>query len=230
MQHVIRLDDGRTPTYLSVLDNRGELQVAISDMRIVDRLGPNRLRPLEPMLRQAALLVLDTNLGESALAWLIDTLSGKPLFVDTVSGAKAARIEPHLHAVHTLTPSLMEAEALSGIAANSRRQLPAIASWLHDRGVHRVFITMGRRGVFYSTGDKQGLVPPGIVTESKNTGGAGDAFLAGLAYAQLKRWPLDETLRFSLAVAGITLGHAGTGSPSLSLAAVERQLGGSHVT
>ena len=53
-------------------------------------------------------------------------------------------------------------------------------------------------------------------------GGAGDAFLAGLAYAWLKDWPLEESVQFALAAADITLSHPATSSPALSLTAVNR--------
>ncbi len=81
----------------------------------------------------------------------------------------------------------------------------------------------GRRVEFYSTGDKQGVENmKRSRREVRNAGGAGDAFLAGLAYAWLEDWPLSKTLRFALAAADITLSHAATSSPALSLTAVNR--------
>lgn len=229
MQHVVRPHNGRTSTYVSVLDNDGEMQVAISDMRIIDELGPDRLRALEPMMKQAALVVLDTNLSETAIAWLSDTLSDRPLFADTVSTAKAAKIAPFLDSVHTLTPSLIEAEAMSGISLRTNKQFPKLASWFHDRGVSRVFITLGERGVFYSTEDACGFAAPPEISARRNTGGAGDAFLAGLAWSWLQQWDLRRSVEFSLATAGITLGRDETSSPALTLAAVRRSIGDSRV-
>lgn len=229
MRHVLRSDRGPTSTYVSVLDENGELQLAISDMRVVDELGPEQLQGLEAMLKQAALIVLDTNLGEAALAWLTDTLRDRTIFVDTVSGTKASRIRPYLQAVHTLAPSAREAESLTGLPARTARQLPRVAQWCHDRGVERVFVTLGKRGVFYSSAESQGIVPPLANRRKSNTGGAGDAFLAGLAYSWLERLGLEASLRFGLAAASITLGGDGSSSPMLSLSAIRRQLGESRV-
>jgi pseudouridine kinase len=58
----------------------------------------------------------------------------------------------------------------------------------------------------------------------RNAGGAGDAFLAGLAYSWLEDRDLETTLRFALAAADLTLSDPATSSPALSLAAVNKVL------
>lgn len=229
MQYVQELEGAPTSTYLSVVDASGELSVAISDMSIIDYLTAERLRPHEPMLRQASLIVLDTNLPDSTLAWLAHTFGEKPIFVDTVSTTKAPRIEPYLNAVHTLKTTASEAEALTGLESRTKRQLMKIAAALHSAGVERLFITRGDRGVFYSAADEQGtsrLAPR--KSEVRNTGGAGDAFLAGLAYAWLEDWPLAETLPFALAAADLTVSESATSSPALNLAAISQVLESRH--
>jgi len=232
MRHVVQLDSAPTSTYMSVLDDCGDMHVAISDMTIIDKFGPEQLQGHEQMLKQAALVILDTNLNDDALSFLTDSCADRPLFVDTVSSTKAIRIKPYLRAVHTLKPSLIEAEVMTGITAKTDRKLPALAGWFHDRGVTRIFITLGPRGVFYSTGNgsTQGIQKlRGNTTGMSNAGGAGDAFLAGLAYSWLNEWPLDKSLGFALAAANVTLSHQHTSSPALSLAAVNRIYERNHV-
>jgi len=221
MQHVLRLESATTSTYLSVLDESGNMHVAISDMSIIEQFGASLLREHEPMLKQAELIIIDTNLNHDALGWLTSTLGHRTLFVDTVSTTKAMKIKPYLGSVHTLKPSLAEAEALAGLATRTTKQMPKLADWFHERGVNRVFITLGPDGVFHSNGEIQGFERPGkSETTISNAGGAGDAFLAGLSYAWLKQWPLRKTLQFSLAAASVTISHKHTSSPALSLAAV----------
>jgi pseudouridine kinase len=223
MRHVLQLESAPTSTYLSVLDRSRDMHVAISDMTIIDALDSQRLREHEAMLKQAALIVIDTNLGDDAIAWLSDTLTDGTLFVDTVSTTKALRIKPYLAAVHTLKPALIEAEAIAGMKAGTNKQLPKLAAWFHKRGVQRLFITLGSRGVFYSTPDQQGITkPPSQRRKLKNAGGAGDAFLAGLAFSWLNDWSLKKSVQFSLGAASVALSHEMTNSPNLSLAAVNR--------
>ena len=223
MRHIVQLESAPTSTYLSVLDHTRDMHVAISDMTIIDALDSKRLRDHEAMLKQAALIVIDTNLCDDAIAWLSDTFADGTLFVDTVSTTKALRIKPYLAAVHTLKPALIEAEAIAGMRIATNKQLPKLAAWFHERGVQRLFITLGKRGVFYSTLDQQGIAKPPIHRRRlENAGGAGDAFLAGLAFSWLNDWQLKKTVQFGLAAASAALSHEMTNSPNLSLAIVNR--------
>lgn len=225
VQHVHESSALPTSTYLSVIDSSGDMNVAINDMSVIDRLTPERIQQHEAMLQQASLIVLDTNLPAETLAWLAEKFADRPIFVDTVSAAKAPRIERCLGSVHTLKTSAIEAEALTGVDANTEPQLQKIAAELHAAGVERVFITRGSRGVFYSTPDRQGVIKPeDQARDVRNAGGAGDAFLAGLAYAWLDDRNLDETLRFALTAAALTVSDISTSSPTLSLAAVTRAM------
>jgi len=225
MQYVQEIASAPTSTYLSVIDASGDMKVAIADMNIIDHLTPERLRPHQAMLYESSLIVLDTNLPDSTLAWLANTFGEQTLFVDTVSTTKAPRIKQYLNSVHTLKTSAIEAEALTGLEARTKPQLQNVAAHLHAAGVERVFVTRGSRGVFYSTGNEQGTMK--LEQQSRvirNAGGAGDAFLAGLAYARLEDRDLEATLRFALTAADLTLSDSATSSPALSLAAVNQAL------
>ncbi len=223
MRNMLQLDSANTSIYLSILDDCGDMSVAISDMTILDRLNAEQLRDRKKMLRQATMIIADTNLTDDALAYLTRTFADHTLFVDTVSTTKAIKIKPYLSAVHTLKPSLIEAEEIAGIKAPTDDRLPALANWFHDRGVKRLFITLGPRGVFYSTGEEQGVEKiPASAVPPVNAGGAGDAFVAGLAHAWLNQWPLLRSVRFAMAAAKLTLAYAATNNPDLSNAAVQR--------
>lgn len=223
MQHAQQIDSAPTSTYLSVLDGSGDMHVAINDMAIIEELGPERLRSQEAMLKQASLIILDTNLRDDSLEWLTHTFAERTFFVDTVSTVKAKKIKPYLSAIHTLKTSRIEAEALTGLNARTQTDRRKLAAWVHSQGVARLFITLGEQGVFYSTGDAQGVQKPKRKLRAiRNAGGAGDAFLAGIAYAWLKNWSLMKSVHFALAAAEVTLADNATSSPAFSLAAVNR--------
>jgi len=225
MQYVHEITSAATSTYLSVLDDTGDMQVAVADMSIIEHLGAERLRSQQAMLEQSSLIVIDTNLPDDALGWLTDTLTDIPIFADTVSTTKAPRLKPYLSSIHTLKAGANEAEALMGMQAGTTAQMRKVAASLHAEGVERVFITRGEQGVFYSTAEVDGVEKPRLrKRDVHNAGGAGDAFLAGLAYAWLENWPMGDTLRFALAAAEITLSHRATSSPALSLTAINRAM------
>lgn len=223
MRYVHEIASAATSTYLSVLDDSGDMLVGINDMSIVDQLTAELLQAQQAMLRLSSLAIIDCNLSDDALAWLTGSLSNVPIFADTVSTLKAPRIKPYLRAIHTLKTSTIEVEALTGLEAGTESQLQKIADRLHGEGVERLFVTRGEQGVFYSTENDQGVQE--LDREQRqihNAGGAGDAFLAGLAYTWLQDWPLEESTQFALAAADITLSDKATSSPSLSLAAVNQ--------
>jgi len=223
MQYVHEIANAATSTYLSVLDDSGDMLVGINDMSIMDQLNAELLQTQQAMLKRSSLTILDCNLSDDALAWLTESLTNVPIFADTVSTIKAPRLEPYLHAIHTLKTSTIEVEALTGLEAGTQSQLRKIADKLHSEGVERVFVTRGKKGVFYSADNAQDVQ---VLSRARrrihNAGGAGDAFLAGLAYAWLEDWSLKESTQFALAAADITLSHKATSSPALSLAAVNQ--------
>lgn len=225
MQHVLQSEFSATSTYLSVLDGDGDMQVSISDMTIMAELSVARLRDHEKMLRQAPLIVFDCNLPGESIEWLCTAMSGNVLFADTVSATKACRIKPFLSSLHTLKCSLIEAQALSGLKGKTQKQLDAIANWFHQRGVTRLFVTLGANGVFYSNAEARGIEEPAKQHRSiSNANGAGDAFMAGLISAWLNEAPLKRSLRTALAAADITLADPATCSSALSVDALERAM------
>jgi len=211
-----------TSTYVSIANEQGDMQLAVADMAVTDSLTPDYLASTQAMLRLAAVTIVDCNLSPSALAYLFNNFSERPLFVDTVSTQKAMRVKPYLAHVHTLKPSLLEAQAIAGQAVDNVTQLPQLADWFHHQGVQRLFISLGSDGLFYSDTHQQGLHPAVAHTNQLNTSGAGDTLLAGLAYAWLQNWPLMRSLGFAQAAAAATIEHTTTNHQSLSLAQVEQ--------
>lgn len=223
IQHVSQIDSAQTSTYLSVLDESGDMYVAVNDMTIIESMGPEQLRPQEAMLKQASVIILDTNLRGDTLAWLSETFAQQTLFVDTVSTSKAMKIKPYLNTIHTLKTNRFEAEALSGLSTKTQTDRRKLANWIHKQGVKRLFLTLGEGGVFYSTVDDQGTEKLNKRKRIiRNAGGAGDAFLAGIAYAWLKDWSLMKSIKFGLASADVTLSDRASSSPNISVAAVNR--------
>jgi len=225
MRYVQELDSAPTSAYLAVLDRTGDMQVAVADMDIMDQLTAARLDPLRNAIGETSLLVIDANLPDDALCWLVNTFPRHDIFADTVSTAKAMRLKPYLGRVHTLKTNPHEAEALTGFEAKTGADLDRTADWLHAQGVKRLFITRSEDGLVYSACEGRGQVlleqDDGDV---RSTTGAGDAFLAALVYAKLQKWPLDGTLQFAGAAAQITVADRSPSSPTLSLTAIERAL------
>jgi len=226
VRFVQRLDSAPTGSYVAVLDESGDMRVAIADMDIMDRLGAEALQPLADAIGECPTLIVDANLCDSALRWLAKRFRDHTVFADTVSVAKAVRLRPYLGTLHTLKTSPAEARALTGLDTQTEAQLDRLADWVHERGVARLFVTRGSDGLFFSTPDERGIVPRAPPAGNiRNTSGAGDAFLAALAYAWLQDWSLRAAIQFAVAAAQVTAADAAASSAGLSLDAVTSLIG-----
>ena len=220
--HVIKGDS--TSTYLSLLDQSGEMVIAINDMDIINKLTPSLLNESKQLIQHAKLLVIDCNLQQEALTWLFNNAGEVPIFVDTVSAFKSHKIKAWLSYIHTLKPNRLEAEILSGIKIETNDDIPKVVDWFHQQGVQRIAISAGADGVYYSeiNGDRgwSASIPTDIVSVT----GAGDAMLAGLVQGYLNGLSFYQSVRFGQACSALTLSSEFTNNPNLSINCVQNIL------
>lgn len=205
---------GRTSVYLCVNETNGDLHTAVADMEIYERLTPERLEGILPVLDGAALVIVDANIPEETVSWCARKIQA-PLAADPVSVAKVGRLKGMLGRLEMIKPNVPEAEALSGIPIREDGDLPRAADALHGMGVKRVYISLGERGVWADDGHERALLPchPGII---RNTTGCGDAFLAAAADAWLDGADLTESARRALTAAAWCAADEHAVSPTLT--------------
>ena len=81
-------------------------------------------------------------------------------------------------------------------------------------GVNQVYITLGSDGVYCSDGvchERYKAIPTRVI----NTTGAGDAFIAGVAHAQMCQTPFPECAQTGLKAAHATLLSLQTVNPEI---------------
>lgn len=213
------LKDADTATYLAILDEAGDMKLALSNMEIIERIDIDLIRMNERLIRGASAVVVDTNLSQNVIEYIATTYRDCPLFVDTVSSIKAEKLRNVIGAFHTIKPNKMEAEMLSGITIESEADLPKVKDWFVDQGVTQVFISLGKDGVFYGDANGHQLSPVKPV-EMVSATGAGDAFMAGLVYGHIQSQPLEETVRMAQAMSALTISSAYTIHPDMSISMV----------
>ena len=215
MRHVETLRGETTGTYLSILDETGDMHVAISGMDIYERMDRAFIERQMGILEQSSLVVLDTNLPEDVIRYTLSSLPHQKFLVDTVSTAKAVKIREMLGSFHTVKPNRLEAEALTGIEITNRDTLERTADFLQKKGVQNVFVSLGADGTYYSDQRSRGIMKankPEII----NVTGAGDAFIAGLVLGNLRAWDIEHKTRFAMGASLMALAHADTINPALS--------------
>lgn len=227
ISHALQVPGGATSTYLFINDNDGDMALAISDMEICESLTPAYFASKLPLLNDAQLVVVDTNLPAASLTYLAEHCTA-PIFADPVSTAKAEKLRPILGKLHTLKPNRLEAELLSGVKITDDASLRQAAQALLDTGLHRVFISLGTDGVL-AADHEQMITVPCYKAEMRNATGAGDAFMSALAWAYLEGTDLESTAKAAAATAALAVESVETINPELSAAAVAAKMNGTSI-
>lgn len=220
--HALRTGDLPTSTYLYIASPDGDMAMALSDMQIADRISPAYLAENLPALQNAQVIVADTNIPQDSLLYLAQNARA-PLFCDPVSTAKAVKLLPVLDNIHTLKPNLLEAELLSGVSIRSNTDVETAAQALLNKGVQRLFISMGAYGVYAAT-QEEALWLPNLPGTPINTTGCGDAFMAALVWAWTEDLNLRDTALAGLAAGSITMESQETINPAMNATALKTRM------
>ncbi|WDC85181.1 PfkB family carbohydrate kinase [Caloramator sp. mosi_1] len=118
MSHSLTLADENTSTYLSILDEEGDMAVALSCMDICERIGVDFIKSKKKIIEGSRVCVVDTNIPKETLE-VIAEVEGVDLFLDTVSTKKAQKVKDFIGRFHTIKPNRYEAEVLTGISVDN---------------------------------------------------------------------------------------------------------------
>lgn len=215
MEDSLILNDKPTSTYLCILDEKGDMIAAIADMGIFDSLDTGFIDEKKKVINGSRLCIIDANIPSAVIEYAVKNHKDKIFFLDTVSTTKALKVKNFIGYFHTIKPNVLEAEILSGIKINNEDDCYRASSYFLDKGVKRVFITMGERGVYYNDGfEKKHLNAPNI--KVVNATGAGDAFTAALAFGYVNNFDIEYTARFAQAASVLALSNEDTINPAIS--------------
>ena len=139
---------GEHPTgiYLAILDEKGEMEVAVSDMRILEEVTEEYLRSKAYLIKESKIVVMDTNIPEQSIEYVVDLCNKVkvPLLIEPVSVEKARKLRKILDgsgkergsgsesgnesgserwAIDYMTPSKDELESILGVEIGDDRDL-----------------------------------------------------------------------------------------------------------
>jgi pseudouridine kinase len=227
-----------TGTYVAVLDDGGDLLVAVADMRATDELAVSDLAAVPSLLTGSDALVVDANLDAGVIRWLLGAAAeaAVPVILDPVSVAKATAAAPVLDGtapVHTVTPNVDELAALVGAPVSGDADaVAAAAATLHERGVEHVWVRRGTRGSLLSSvtrstdgaGSRRVVLVGAPQTTVEDVTGAGDSMTAGYVHALLTGADVVEAARFGQVLAALTCASSETVRTDLTAALVAAHL------
>ena len=222
---------GKYPTgiYLAILDEKGEMEIAVSDMQILGEITVEYLRSKAYLIKESKIVVMDTNIPEESIEYVMDLCDKVkvPLLIEPVSVEKGKKLRNILFEksgirkngnIDYMTPSRNELEAISGVRIDDDEHMLKAVEMLRSKDVKNVIVTLGERGVYLSSGgsgtisrngegrkkDRNKFMAP-YRGEVVDVTGAGDALVAGLVYGICKGYPLEMAVKFGLGAAALTI-------------------------
>ena len=204
-QAIIRTNK-TTGAYVAMLNEKGELITAVSDMGLLSLLTPEIIQKNKDLIMASKHIILDCNLPEETLNE-IAKLNRNNLIIEPVSVAKSQKLRNLLtkHKICLATPNLDQIEALTGT-----REIKSAIAALHKMGLQNIVIHAGEQGAYVSDGNEITHIPSQAKTIIDVTG-AGDAATAGLISGLIKNLPLAKAAEIGqIMAAKVIASHSST--------------------
>jgi len=205
---VIHSKKDPTGKYIAVLNEKGVMEVGLSDTKIMKRVTPRYLIAKTGIIRKSRLVIIDTNLTTQAIQYIANLCRKEriPLLVDPVSIVKSRKLLGILSKIDYLTPNLSELSSLSGVIIKKVADRERAVQQLRKKGIKNIILTRSTQGVYIYT--KQ--VPEGEFINTKrgkmvDSTGAGDALLAGIAYGLYHEYKLYQAVQIGLLISALTI-------------------------
>jgi len=128
-----------------------------------------------------------------------------------------------IRSVAIFAPNETELQTLTGIPIDSVEGAMAAGRTLLAQGLRRIIVTLGEKGSLLLTPDGEALVPPFRV-ESKDTTGAGDAFIGCLATYYIETKDLTKAMEYANRYAALSTTKPGTQKSFLDRKSFEKTL------
>lgn len=160
MEQMIISGEHPTGIYLGILDEKGEMEVAVSDMRILEEVTVDYLRSKAYLIKESKIVVVDTNIPEESIGYVVELCNKVkvPVLIEPVSVEKAKKLRKILDGsgrwiIDYITPNRDELASISEMEIGDDQDINLVkaAEELKGKGVKNVIVTLGKRGIYVSS-------------------------------------------------------------------------------
>ena len=220
-QRVNKVDSRHTGSYYAVLNNDGELVAGLADMEICAYMNQDWISQHENFLKQANLIVVDTNVESSCMTYILDFSQNykKKLVVVGVSTIKMNRLPEHPFHLYSGIFNLDESRSYF----KSEDDIESLARRWVDLGLENVIITQGTKPVIYANKQEVLSFPIFPTKNIVDVTGAGDSFIAGCLYGLNKGMDFKESIPYGLTNSHYTVQHPLSVRTNLSAILLEEE-------
>lgn len=210
---ILYSDDTETGCALIMVDENTSQNEIVVILGSCNTISDAEVDSLEGLLDGCEYMLTQLETNVSSVERIVDIACKKGVKVILNTAPVQPISDELLSKVDLITPNEVEAEILTGVKVDSEEAADKAAEWFFGKGVKRVLITLGGRGVYINTGDKKGIIPAYKVNAIDTTG-AGDAFNGGLLAALAEDKDIWEAADFANALAALSVQKIGT-TPSM---------------
>lgn len=148
VQNVLTIPNKPTARYDVLLDQKGELLIALADMEIFDHIPFSKFTASWLEWNNEEIVFLDTNLPQAIIEYALQIAHRQNfrLCIDPVSALKAKKLPGCLEHVYLLKPDRFEAETLTNTCIHSVSDCIKAGKFLLDKGVKNCIISLGKAG------------------------------------------------------------------------------------
>ncbi|MDM5249463.1 carbohydrate kinase [Lysinibacillus sp. G4S2] len=220
LRYVEQLPDASTGSYTAVMDEQGELALAVANMEVYDLLLPSLLKKHEAMLMNADCFIMDLNCPKETVAYIQQVSIAReiPFVIVPVSSPKMNRLPDTLQGVTWFICNTDEAETIVGHKIENAAHYEKALQQLLTLGAEHVIITAGSKGVYAaSTTTKPNHFAAKAIEKIEDVTGAGDAFVSAVIHSWLTGQSFATCIDAGLTNAKNTLASPYTVRPELSV-------------
>ena len=212
-EHVFISEEDKTGIALILVDentSQNEIAIVSGACGTITEKDTNSVKEL---IRESEYILLQLEVNQDANERIAEYAceNGVKVIINTAPYSKIS--DEFLSKAYMVTPNEVEAEALTGIKVEDLESAKKAATIFKKKGVKKVLITLGEKGVFISDDDKDEILPAFHVNAIDTTG-AGDAFNGGFITALAEGKDEWEAAKFANAAAALSVQKLGT-TPSM---------------
>lgn len=160
------------------------------------------------LIKEADILLLQLEIPLQTVEYVasLGKKLGKTVILNPAPGKKLP--DSLLRNVTYLTPNETELSLVSGIDIDDEASFYQACSFLRDKGVDTLLITLGEKGVFVFNDERKELVPAYKV-QPIDTTAAGDCFNGAFARSLAKGYPLLDAIAYAQKASSISIQRKG---------------------
>lgn len=205
--HIIHDEESASGIALIMVDDSGENSIAVAS-GANNNISPDDIKRISDVVDESQIILVQLEIPlESVKAAVKQAYEKKKTVILNPAPAQMLG-DDLLKMITIITPNENEAGILSGIKVEDEESAIKAARNLLSRGVQKVILTMGSRGLLYCD-DSDCEMMPAYKVDAVDTTAAGDVFNGALASGLAEKMELRSAIRFASAAAGISVTRMG---------------------